>query len=518
MTDARIGGAYVDIQARMDNFRNGMQEAHRATDGLGNAFGGMAKKIAAIGASIAIGAGLLKAISLAADLNETISFTGVVFGNSASIVTAEAEKMSKAFGTSKKEFLEGATSLGQNFKGIGASQEDAAKLGTWLSKLAIDMSSAKNSSYADAMGALDSAIRGNSDGLERYAMGFNAAKIEIEAMRMGYKKVGGEISDAAKQAATMSLIIKKSKDFQGDLLRTSESVSNSWRRVTGQVEDMATKFGEKLLPAVSATLQFAIEQFENLSESADGFYSVVESIASGIKDGFQTASVVLRNFGDVWEIVRLTTSAYLANIGNIWEVIPENLSRVATWMGSNWREMIADALNAIWAIFSNFANNIKELGTAIFNWITDPFSEFKPDFKGLMDGWKPTAAALPDMLTPTLTDYSKEIAEITDRMADREVKRLDDIAEKRKKMAEDLEKSKPDLDLFKKLEKKQNPDYDIYGGGSELKRRIQTAIFKETSIPAESLKELKGIREGISAIKDATTKSPDPLAKPGVTI
>src|SRR5687767_7468392 len=59
-----------------------------------------------------IAGGLKTAVLSAADLNETVDATGVIFGTSAGKVTAAAGEMSKEFGVVRNDFLQGANAIG----------------------------------------------------------------------------------------------------------------------------------------------------------------------------------------------------------------------------------------------------------------------------------------------------------------------------------------------------------------------------------------------------------------------
>src|SRR5262249_20644387 len=150
----------------------------------------------------------------------------------------------------KGEFLNAASDFGSAFKAIGTAAPDAAALGNQLAKLGMDMASFNNASNEEAFTALRAALRGEFDPLERFNVMLSAAAIEAEAMRMGLIKNSSELDEAAKKQATLSLIMKKTADQQGDMERTADGSANSWRKLTGTLTNLATEVGSTLEPAI----------------------------------------------------------------------------------------------------------------------------------------------------------------------------------------------------------------------------------------------------------------------------
>ena len=185
-------------------------------------------------------------------LQDTLGATNAIFGQSASIITAQADEMAKKFGVVKTEFINASQGFGAAFKSIGTPVADAAALGNKLAKLGMDMASFKGTSNAEAFTALSAALRGEFDPLERFNVMLSAAAIEQEALSLGLIKSAKDMDESAKKQATLSLIMKKSVDMQGDLERTSGDMGNSCKKFAGTMQNTADSIGTSLMPAISA--------------------------------------------------------------------------------------------------------------------------------------------------------------------------------------------------------------------------------------------------------------------------
>lgn len=267
--------------------------------GLAMATGaGIASTLGAVGA-IGAGAGIVgtlsQGIESAIELNETLSKTSTIFGAGADAIVAESDRMAAAFGSSRNEYINAATSFGAVFKGLGKSQADAAGLGNTLAKLGMDLASFDNTSNADAFGAISSALRGEFDPLERYRVFLSADKIAAEGLALGLAKTSKELTEAAKKQATLSLILKQTTDAQGDLTRTAGGTANQMRKLSGSASNFATSMGQAFLPAVDKGIGLLADLSGSIGSAFERNRSLIDGFVSGVVRGFDlTRAVAVR--------------------------------------------------------------------------------------------------------------------------------------------------------------------------------------------------------------------------------
>jgi hypothetical protein len=429
----RLANLFVEIQARDDVMRKQVSGLKSELSAMGVAIGTAAGGLAAsaIGAAAsALGGFISSGIKGAVDLKETMSKVGTIFGESAGVISAEADRMAAKFGVVKGEFLNAASDFGSAFKAIGTAAPEAAGLGNQLAKLGMDMASFNNASNEEAFTALRAALRGEFDPLERFNVMLSAAAIEAEALSLGLIKNAKDLDESAKKQATLSLIMKKTVDQQGDMERTADGSANSWRKLTGTFENLATELGTALEPAINSLMAAANDMVGMLQPAFASLKAGFESFSSGVVGAVETIRIMWRNLPDTWDIVVLKATEMGTNLVEIFRVIPANLAIIGEYIANNWRRLIADGVNAVGAVFKNLGDNIYRLSQAVIDFLSDPTKGFEFKWHDLLDGFKATADQLPELLRPNIVSMQAQIDDISGRIAGAEAKRVADMARK----------------------------------------------------------------------------------------
>jgi|GEM_PF-7029518 len=282
---ATIKDIAIGMSVNPKDFNQGLNSADsrltKFTERLKSLNTGVGGKLTALGG--AIGGGLLGALALkgtvegiaeiamkGAEMNALLGKTGVIFGDSARIILDEADAIADRFGVVRGEFINAAVDLGSMFKGAGASQKEAAKLGVTMAKLGIDMASFSDAVNQDAFGALKSALKGESDPIEAFLVTLNAEKIATEAVTSGLAKNKNEIDDLAKKTATLNLILKQTRDAQGDLARTFNETGNQVKATGGRFENLKVEAGLAILPITEAVSKLANSAMVELTKAISG--------------------------------------------------------------------------------------------------------------------------------------------------------------------------------------------------------------------------------------------------------
>ncbi len=138
---------------------------------------------------------LYKTAQSASDLAETVSKTNVVFDESAAKVIAFGDTAAESIGQSKQAALDAASTFGGLAKGIGLSSDESADFSIKLTTLASDLASFGNTSPEEAVLALGSALRGESEPIRKYNVLLNEAAIKTEAYASGIAKQGEELTE-----------------------------------------------------------------------------------------------------------------------------------------------------------------------------------------------------------------------------------------------------------------------------------------------------------------------------------
>ena len=359
-------------------------------------------------------------VKAASDLNETVSRSKVVFGDSFGSVEAQAKGLQSAYGVSRKAQIDMASGYGAMAEGAGCSAAESAKLSNQLVKMAADLSSSVNIPFEEAAEKIRSGLAGESEPLRQFGVSIDEDTVKAYAMQKGFAAAGGEINAHAKIAARAELITRGLSYTQDDLARTSDGAANQFRKAGGGIADFGERIGELLLPAVTVGITAFNELLTATREVFEGGIATFEGWAAKVKSGVEAVAVVTRNLGDYWEMTTIKAREMSLNVLAVFASLPENIGKIATWIGKNWRQLITDALNATIASFKNFSTNLTGMGSAIGKWLANPTKGFQFHWKPLLDGFKATAEALPELAKPEWVSLQNDIDKVGQRIADKE--------------------------------------------------------------------------------------------------
>ncbi len=232
---------------------------------------------------VAAGAASFK---MAADLQDAMGATEQIFKGAADSVKTWADNLESYYGIAEAEALEYANMMGTMLINIGGlTEEQAAKQAQTLIELAGDLAAMYGGAPADAVRALTGALKGNNTMLDNYGMAVNDAMIKTKAFEMGLYDGTGQMDLAAKQAATLALIMEQSAAAQGQAAREADSASGRMRAFITEIKNLSTDIGEVLLPVITPLLNRLgeiVKKFSELSPEAQKTIVIIAGLAAAI--------------------------------------------------------------------------------------------------------------------------------------------------------------------------------------------------------------------------------------------
>jgi hypothetical protein len=219
------------------------------------------------------------AISAASDLGENLSKVGVIFGDSAKEIEDFASTAATSLGQSKNAVLQAAGTFGTFGKAAGLGGKDLADFSNNFTALASDLASINNTTPEEAINAIGSALRGESEPLRQYGVLLNDAKLKAAALELGIYSGSGALTDQQKILAAQKVIYDETGDAQGDFGRTSDGLANSQRQLTAQMEDLQVSIGQALLPVVEAILPLVKSFAEWAAKNPKTFTTIAGAIS-----------------------------------------------------------------------------------------------------------------------------------------------------------------------------------------------------------------------------------------------
>ena len=350
--------------------------------GMGGALGGAAKKVfaplAAAAATVGVAQFFGDAIKGASDLEQSVGAVEAVFKSQASAIKSASNEAAANLGMTKSEYNDLAATLGSLLKNKGI--KDFTGQTQNLIGLGADLAAQFGGSSKQAVEALASAMRGETDPIEQYGVSLSEASIAAEGAAMGFGKPiknldeirikqqkaviaqrayneavakHGKNSDEAlaaesrlmgaqaslakamegknqklteqeKAMAALSLIQKQTSDAQGAAAREQDTYAGRLARLTAAWENFKAVIGGPLI-AVLATLMGGLT----------GVVNAAKDMFEGVAGGTDKVGLLSKAFG---ALAGSPLGQWFAELGrSIGAVLGPALSDVGTMLtGTLW--------------------------------------------------------------------------------------------------------------------------------------------------------------------------------------
>jgi hypothetical protein len=260
--------------------------------------GGVAGGLAVAGVVSYLG----DATQAAAEFSDSVSATGVIFGDEAIPPMEEwASKAAAAFGSSKQDALAAANSIAVFGKSAGLAGNDLIAFSTELTQLGGDLASMFGGTTEDAIGAVGSALRGEFEPIRRYGVLLDDATLRQQALEMGIiSTTKNALTPQQRVLAAQAAIFAQTSDAQGDFARTSDGMMNTQRTLAAELENVSIEIGEQLLPIMVEVARFAVSDlipaFRAFVDYLKTAGKNVGEFVDGVSDYITTAQI---RFGDL---------------------------------------------------------------------------------------------------------------------------------------------------------------------------------------------------------------------------
>lgn len=203
-----------------------------------------------------------RVVDLAKEVNDAGSNLQQSTGAMQAVFTRDFGRMAKAarraavdVGLSRTEYQELSTLIGAGLKNQGI--KDFAGQTQKVVKLGADLSAQYGGSTKEAVEAIGSLMRGETDPIERYGVSINQTAVAALLAARGQDKLKGAALQQASAQARLSLLFKQTKDAAGAFGRESDTFAHKQQVNAARIADLKAKLGTALLP-ISTALQEAL--------------------------------------------------------------------------------------------------------------------------------------------------------------------------------------------------------------------------------------------------------------------
>lgn len=229
------------------------KEAIRGVDQMGRSVdkaGGRLSKLRAPAAAALGGIALLAKGSLdaASDLQQSTGAVQSVYGKFAGSIIKNAKKAAGAVGLSQAAYQQQAVLLGSQLKNLGTPIDQVAGKTQGLIQRASDLAATFGGSTADAVEAIGSLMRGETDPIERYGVSINQASIKAYALAHNLPMATDAQQKQAKSAAVLALLYKQTAAASGQFARETNTAAGASEIASAKFENAKAALGKRLLP------------------------------------------------------------------------------------------------------------------------------------------------------------------------------------------------------------------------------------------------------------------------------
>ncbi len=335
-----------------------------ATSSAAADMGRKAKMVAAVGLG-ALAVGAKKAVDAAAEMNDSIGATQVIFGKASAAVLKYTDTTAKGIGLSKQAALDAAMTFGTFGKSAGLTGDKLSGFSNQMTQLAGDLASFKGGTAQEAVEAIGAAMRGEAEPMRRYGVLLDDSTLKAKAMALGLLKPTknmdairiadqraslaqaaytkavkehGKNSAEAQRAevalnsshnalkkategtippltaqqkvlAAQRVILDQTKDAQGDFARTANSAKNKAQAQSAQIQDLTAKLGQALLPAYGALLSVGLKVTGWMSQNT-GAVEIAVGVVAGLAGTVLAVSAAMKAWTAMQAVARVATVAW----------------------------------------------------------------------------------------------------------------------------------------------------------------------------------------------------------------
>lgn len=379
-----------------------MDKAQRASmsfkDKVGKA------SVAASAALAAIGAGAASCAKAAGDLQQSVGGVETVFGDSSKQMLAWSKNAAKSVGLSQNEYNEFATLVGSQLQNFGMSAEQSASKTNELIGLGADLSSMFGGTTADAVDALSSALKGETDPIEKYGISLNDATLQAQAASMGLGDLYKSGDRNAKMQATLAAITAQSGKAVGNFAREADTAQGQQQRMNAAFENAKAALGEALLPlltqmaeklaGVATWIQANTSWLGPLVAVIAAVAAVIVTLNAAMTAYSVVAAIVAAAQGAVnlaflpVVAVILAIVAVIAVLVTNWDNVKKVAGIAADWIREKWDALcswLKSAWSSIGSFFSGIGEGIKNAFAGPINWIANKFEWLADKVRGVFD-------------------------------------------------------------------------------------------------------------------------------------
>lgn len=246
-----------------------------------SAFRGMAGALTAVGAGVLAAQGLRQlagflsdSVTEASNLEQSIGAVESIFGEASTAIFQFGETSAESVGLATSQFNQLSATIGAQLQTFGFGAAEAAVETQNLIALSADLAATFGGPVSDAVAAVGSLLRGETNPIERFGVAMNQASIQAHALEIGLIPANRQLTIQERAVAALDLLYQQTTTSQGQFARESDTTAGLMERLSAAFQDAQAEIGEALVPAFNALL----EALPGIIDGIRGIVPVIEAV------------------------------------------------------------------------------------------------------------------------------------------------------------------------------------------------------------------------------------------------
>jgi hypothetical protein len=369
---------------------SGAKRAFADADGSAGRFGKGAA-VAAAGAAAAAGAilGLGKAaFDSASNLEQQVGAVDAIFGKGAAKMHGYAKQAAQTVGLAQSEYSQLASVLGAQLSNAGFEGDKLTGTVNDLVTKGADLAAQFGGTTAEAVEALSSALKGETDPIERYGIGLKASDVSARLAAKGLDDLTGQALKNATATEVMAMVTEQSAAATGASARESNTAAGKMQQLSAMWENGKAALGAGLLPV-----------FVSFANFLQG--SIIPTVQRLTGEGGPLRAM----FGQVAGFIK---TQVIPTVTSLWKEFGPKLVPILQSAGRIITGTVVPAFKAVWGIVQSYVVPIFRtvltpvLGgvSKVFRTVEDVLDRNADKFSGLLGKVRPLLDFLKNTVAP----------------------------------------------------------------------------------------------------------------------
>lgn len=266
-----FGSAKERIQSMADSAKNGAAK-----------FGEFAQKYKFHASAALGGIGLIakQSMEYASEAEQSYGAVESIFADHAQGIIDSSKRAATEVGVSGREYRELSASMGAMLKNMGMPMDEVADKSENLVSVAADLAATFGGSTKEAVEAVSSLLRGETDPIEKYGVSIKQADINARMAADGLDDLTGEAEKQAKAQTLLKLLTEQTASAQGQFARETDTAAHKQQVATAKYNDAKEAIGTALLPLMAELADKAANVAKVVGEHPTIFLAVAGAVGT----------------------------------------------------------------------------------------------------------------------------------------------------------------------------------------------------------------------------------------------